>query len=431
MRLRTLPLLLLLALSLAVACASPGGRDSSSGAGSDADGGGPAPGDTVRVLFIGNSYTYVNNLPAVLAAMARSATPAREVVWRMVTTGGRTLKGHWEADDAARRAIREGRWDYVVLQEQSLLGATVIDGEPVVSDPARIFWPYARRFAEEARAAGAEPLFYLTWARKNRPEAQAALTHAYMTVARETGARVVPVGLAWKDARRLHPDVELFDEDGSHPSPAGTYLAASVFFATLFGAPSTELGFQFEGHPAPDGVESRETVRLVWLDSAQAAPLRRAAWNAVDRLRAAGGYLPTNGAAVTAEPSLPQPAAAAPVSFDGAWAGELRFYPREWGLSPAGMTLRIERAGNGWTGRLALDFPGAAADTAFGVDSLEVAASRVCFTAPFGQPPQQVQPGTVRYCGVPGAGGALAGTAEHTSPDGNTRIVGRWTAEKR
>src|ERR1043166_6791316 len=78
-------------------------------------GGGPKE---VRVLFIGNSYTYVNDLPKMIAALARAGKQP-PLVYERETPGGCTLEKHWKDGKAARK-IAAGKWDYVVLQEHSL-----------------------------------------------------------------------------------------------------------------------------------------------------------------------------------------------------------------------------------------------------------------------------------------------------------------------
>jgi hypothetical protein len=177
----------------------------------------------VRILFIGNSYTYSNDLPAMLQAMALAAPQPITIDAGTVLVGGATLRDHWDGD--ARNAIRRGDWDYVVLQEQSL--------RPI--DATREFIEYGRRLGEEIRAVKARPVLYLTWARKSRPSSQEALNRGYLRLADEIGAIVVPVGPAWSEFRRLDGTSELYTEDGSHPSALGSLLAASMFFRTLFG----------------------------------------------------------------------------------------------------------------------------------------------------------------------------------------------------
>src|ERR1051325_2043802 len=177
----------------------------------------------LRVLFIGNSYTYFNDLPSVIADLARDAREARPILAEQVTIGGATLESH-QHGEAMRRmkaGSSRGPWDVVVLQEQSTgpLGDTVK------------MYSAVRALAAEIRRVGARPALYLTWARLASPRAQDTLSRAYRRIATEVGALVVPVGEAWATIRRTDEVAgrSLFIGDGSPRTPAGTYLAASTF----------------------------------------------------------------------------------------------------------------------------------------------------------------------------------------------------------
>jgi hypothetical protein len=92
-----------------------------------------------------------------------------------------------------------------------------------------------RMFDQAITTAGAKTVLYMTWARRNAPDSQQAITDAYGSIGSESGALVVPVGVAWQEFLRTHDTPVLHDRDGSHPTVAGSYLAACVFFATMFG----------------------------------------------------------------------------------------------------------------------------------------------------------------------------------------------------
>lgn len=186
----------------------------------------------LRVLFIGNSYTYYNDLPGMVASIARSL-PWQQVEPTMIATGGMTLQWHYAARKAAA-AIDAGGWDFVILQEQSNLGGGSENGQSRMSPPT-IFHESVRKFVPHIRAAGARPLLFMTWARRSRPAEQAFLTEAYRTIASQLGVPVAPVGLAWQAAQRLWPELDLFVADGSHPSPLGSYLTACVLYGSLTG----------------------------------------------------------------------------------------------------------------------------------------------------------------------------------------------------
>jgi hypothetical protein len=175
----------------------------------------------LNVLFIGNSFTARNDLPGMIARLA--ACMDKIVEHRHIFAGGASLRAHWN-NGAARQQIVEGGYDYVVLQEQSTL--------PVKN--AKRMHENVRLFDEVIRSAGSKTLLYLTWSRANAPELQQPITDAYMSIGKELGATVVPVGVAWEGFLRDHAAPVLHDRDQSHPTVAGSYLAACVFLAVLF-----------------------------------------------------------------------------------------------------------------------------------------------------------------------------------------------------
>ncbi|HEY1859507.1 MAG TPA: hypothetical protein VGG61_04090, partial [Gemmataceae bacterium] len=91
-----------------------------------------------------------------------------------------------------------------------------------------------RLFDEAIRAAGATTALYMTWARQHAPETQQSINDAYTSIGRELGATVVPVGVAWQSFLRKYDQPVLHDRDQSHPTAAGSYLAACAFLAALF-----------------------------------------------------------------------------------------------------------------------------------------------------------------------------------------------------
>ena len=177
-----------------------------------------------RILFIGNSYTSRNQLPRLLADLAAEAARPTRVEFDLVFAGGASLKRHWNAGIAQERLGRQS-WNYVVLQEQSTLP---------VKNPAR-YHENVRLFAPEIARRGAKMALYLTWSRQQAPDTQDRISAAVEAIAAEVDALVVPVGIAWRTVTATHSDMQLYTDDGSHPTVAGSYLAACVFLATLFG----------------------------------------------------------------------------------------------------------------------------------------------------------------------------------------------------
>jgi len=179
----------------------------------------------LRVLFIGNSYTFFNGgLGTLVQSLAAAAKGGRPLEFVEVTKGGQTLEGHWNEGKALAQ-IRKGGWDYVVLQEHSL--RPLLDRDKM--------YTYAKKFDAEIRKVGAKTVFFETWARKNRPEMQSGLDLAYSGIAKEVTATLAPAGLAWQAALKDRPGFALHIGDLSHPTPAGSYLNACVIYETLFG----------------------------------------------------------------------------------------------------------------------------------------------------------------------------------------------------
>lgn len=239
----------------------------------------------LRVLFIGNSYTYFNNLPELLVQLSASSKEKKKIEAEMLAVGGATLKGLWE-QGKAREAIQRGGWNYIVLQEQSTLGATkMIDGVAQINDP-KAFHEAARLFDAEIKKAGAKTIFYLTWARKDNADKQPLLTDAYLNIGKELNDAVAPVGLAWQAALKTKPDFALHIADKSHPTPAGSYLAACVFYATIYGQSPKGLSAHLNGVLVErSGNVTNTQGELVNLSKEDAAFLQKIAWQTFQQFR--------------------------------------------------------------------------------------------------------------------------------------------------
>lgn len=221
-----------------------------------------------RVLFIGNSYTYVNDLPSMVAALSRAG--GHQIETGMAAEGGLTLADH-VASSATQAKLSSAHWDVVVLQEQSQIPA-------IAEFRTDQMYPAARQLIRSIRLAGAKPMFYLTWGHRDGwPEnglpdyerMQAQIDQGYLTIARELSVAVAPVGRAWATVVAGSVRPGLWQDDGSHPTTAGTYLAAAVFYAAIFHASPVGVAYA-AGLPA-DQVASLQQVAsdTVLTDQAQ------------------------------------------------------------------------------------------------------------------------------------------------------------------
>ena len=189
-----------------------------------------------RILFIGNSHTYFNDMPnALFEPIAKNAGYDVEV--ERVVKGGWTLAQHLDINSATgadvEQMLTEGKFDYVVLQEQSV--------RPVVETD--LFFESVREFVKKIRDVGATPVLYSTWGRKTGSAKLAeightsesmtyALARAYRDIGAELDVAVAHAGLAFLG---VGEGIELYNPDKLHASLEGSYLAAVCLFLTIFG----------------------------------------------------------------------------------------------------------------------------------------------------------------------------------------------------
>ncbi len=195
----------------------------------------------VSVLFIGNSYTYVNNLPLLVDSIVTAGGDTLD--WEVSALGGYTLKMHaYDTNTIAK--INQQQWDYVVLQEQSQLPSL----DPNIVDTATI--PYALFLDSVIHANNpcTQTVFFETWGRKYGDASNCAfyppvctydgmqqrLLESYKLMADTCHGIVAPVGEAYRTCIAYDSTVELYSADYSHPSLNGSFLAASVFYNIFF-----------------------------------------------------------------------------------------------------------------------------------------------------------------------------------------------------
>jgi len=249
--------------------------------------------DPLKILFIGNSYTYYNSSPELLKALVNEKFPNKPLEIQLISQGGMTLKRHWE-EGRSVEAIKSNDWDYVVLQEQSKLGMGLIIDNDFYFGQTDHFYEYARKFDTEIKKAGALTAFFMTWSVKQHPEEQKILTHAYSTIAKELNAKLIPVGLVW-DKIRSQTDFDLYDLDGTHPSAYGSYLVAISMFSTLLEESSLGLSGVISGMQlSSTGESSLDSQTLVDISETDAQTIQKTSWEVVEDIRKEGGYIDIN-----------------------------------------------------------------------------------------------------------------------------------------
>jgi hypothetical protein len=194
---------------------------------------------TIRVLFIGTSITYWNNMPQWVTELSKSMDSVPQIETTDWTKAAARLRDRLDTTSywSAITMIRKGGWDKVVLQGHR--------HEPL--DEPDDFFAAAEELAEEARNIGAETIFFQTYpyakgyyAYEKEPclggnptEMQIRISAAYAKAAEQTGARVARVGDAWLWMLNNNPEIELYSSDMIHPSVCGSYLTACIFISLL------------------------------------------------------------------------------------------------------------------------------------------------------------------------------------------------------
>ena len=174
----------------------------------------------MKVLFIGNSHTYFNDMPGLFKEIC--AENGMDVHVTMLTKGGMGLDYHAK-EEQTRFNILFGEYDVVVLQHTA---------HPMGDlDEMR---KGAEKIAGWCREAESRVVLYQTWTEKGDEKSQDHMSKVYFDLGALLGADVAPVGDVWQKTRIEHPDKNLYFTDGAHASPEGSALAARVIFETMF-----------------------------------------------------------------------------------------------------------------------------------------------------------------------------------------------------
>lgn len=227
-----------------------------------------------KVLFLGNSYTYVNDLPQLLKDLALSKNDT--IYTDQNTPGGYQLIQH-TTNTTTLSKIKANDWDFVVLQEQSQkpsFAPTQVQND---------VYPYAKQLNDSIKSnySCTETVFYMTWGRKNGDASncmsyppvctyngmQQRLRESYLEMGDSNLATVAPVGVAWKNMRDSFPSVNLYSVDESHPNLHGSYLAACVFYSTLYQKSSIGASFVPAGITTIDAFNIQTIATNTVLDS--------------------------------------------------------------------------------------------------------------------------------------------------------------------
>jgi len=232
-----------------------------------------------EILFIGNSHTYMHDVPGLVAELAKAAGKTTVRVTR-VLKGGYELERHWN-EGAAQERITSHWFDFVVLQERRV--KPCIDPQGYIDS--------MKRFGGLARQETAIPIAYLLWEGENTtgcPVAKLASSceRAIAEIQKGDGlAEIAPVGPAWRAALAKQAELQLISDDGNHSAPAGAYLAACVFHALIHRESPQGLPNRLEPAPITPNPEGLPTTAVVEVPATDAALMQAVAWDTAERWR--------------------------------------------------------------------------------------------------------------------------------------------------
>ena len=194
-----------------------------------------------KVLFVGNSHTYVENLPWLFKDICGQA--GIEVHAVMCTQGGQNWQWHLSSNCALPN-LRHGNYDFVVIQQK----AHPFDGEEILIEQGT-------PLIKEIQAVKSIPVLFGVWSEKNNPDGQQAVDAAHDTLCRMfDGCLLARCGTAWHSLRGI---IDLYDTDGAHQNSCGAYLNACVLAKTIFGVDILDL---------PDTVDTKTLMRSLTKD---------------------------------------------------------------------------------------------------------------------------------------------------------------------
>lgn len=207
----------------------------------------PAVGKKPRILFVGNSYTFYNNLPGTFINIVQTMGHKSEVF--ELAQDYYSLEKYADTENEVGalldKTVTGKQWDFVVLQENSSVA---------MSDSVEeTMYPYARILDEKVKSAGGQTAFLMTWAPKNgsrdgfkkqsMEQLQSVMAENYIEISDELDGLLIPAGIGFMRCMEQYPDIELWAPDGYHPSVAGTYLAACTIYATVYQESPEKCGY--------------------------------------------------------------------------------------------------------------------------------------------------------------------------------------------
>lgn len=212
------------------------------------------PRGDVNLIFVGNSLTAVNDVPALVVELGRM--DGRNISAETYAPGGFSLEDHWNNGNP-QVALQRREFDFFIGQQ----------GPSSLPESLELLKQYAKLYAEECESRNVKFALYMVWPEKVRSAYHDAVISNYTEAATATDAILCPAGLAWKEAWAENPNIPLYGGDQFHPSMTGSVLAALTIYGALF----DKENFDFVVH---DKMSWKSTVSPIHLEVLKRAALK-------------------------------------------------------------------------------------------------------------------------------------------------------------
>lgn len=176
--------------------------------------------DSLRLLFVGNSLTYTNDLPELVKEIGE--LDGKRMICDMIALPDYSLEDHWNDGNAAA-AIQTGQYDYVIFQQ----------GPSALPESQVLLKTYAKKFSKVCNDAHTSMALFMVWPSKARAFDFENVLKSYANAATETGSVLCPAGLAWLNVWQVNQQVPLYGPDSFHPGIDGSVLAAMTIYWSL------------------------------------------------------------------------------------------------------------------------------------------------------------------------------------------------------
>lgn len=217
---------------------------------------GITPGKSIKLLYVGNSLTYVNELPAIVSGFGSNDNV--NITYKSVCYPDYSLEDHWN-EGKAKKEIESGGYDFVIAQQ----------GPSAMPDSRVLLIDYAAKFSEICVKNRTKLVMYMVWPSKARLFDLDNVIQSYSQAAVKSGALLAPAGLAWKNAMEADSLLTLYSSDNFHPSAQGSFLAAACIYAVITGRKNVgfiESAFNKPSSISPAQLEIMKTAIIKALE---------------------------------------------------------------------------------------------------------------------------------------------------------------------